>query len=72
MIRRALLAVAIVTILACSSRYERGGKCWSEPDKGGTPQQCPPPGVWWALPDGGFELRPAEEDAGAELDGGSV
>ena len=70
---RALFAVAVVTLFACATKYERGGRCWDTPDVGGSPMPCPPPGVWWALPDGGAqaEIDPELGDDGAGGEGGS-
>lgn len=59
-----VVVVSPLAFLACTSRWERGGKCWSAPDKGGQPVQCPPPGTW-AEVDGGE----SDDDA---PDGGNV
>ena len=72
--RLVFAAYALALLVGCSSRWERGGKCWDTPDKGGNAVQCPPPDVWKEFQDGpDAGARPtADDDVDLDLEAENV
>jgi hypothetical protein len=78
MLRIGLVTLVFLLGAGCTSKYEKGGKCYAEPGKYETELPCPPPLVWWAEdPDGGAGEQPIDErdpeiEVVEAVDGGSV